>query len=326
MTAIAIREPGGPDALIAVSRRVPQPGPHEILVRVHAAGVNRPDIAQREGHYPPPPGVTDIPGLEIAGEVAACGQAVERWSLGDRVTALVPGGGYAEYCAVHETNALPALAGLTINEAASIPETFFTVWSNVFDRGRLQPGETLLVHGGASGIGTVAIQLGAAFGAKVVATASTDDKCAACLELGATRAINYRERDFVEAVRAFTGGAGADVILDMVGGALIQKNYDAAAPDGRIVQIAFLGGTRAEVDFRVLMTKRLTHTGSTLRARPVAFKAAIAEALEEKVWPLLAAGTVRPIIDSTFPLEDVAEAHRRLESRAHIGKVVLTAG
>lgn len=324
MTAIAIREPGGPEVLVPTRSRVPQPGERELLVHTAAAGVNRPDLAQRLGHYPPPPGVTDIPGLEIAGRVAACGPGVQRYAIGDRVTALVPGGGYAEFCTVHETNALPIPDGLSPVEAAAIPETFFTVWSNVFMRGRLAAGETLLVHGGSSGIGTAAIRLGKAFGARVIVTAGNNDKCAACLALGADLAVNYLHRDFVDAVRDFTDGRGADVILDMVGGAYIQRNYEAAAPDGRILQIAFLGGTATEVDFRGLMMKRLTHTGSTLRPRPVGIKAEIAADLEDRVWPLIAAGTVRPVIDSTFPLRDAAEAHRRIEAGQHVGKVVLT--
>ena len=323
MTAIAISKPGGPEVLVPEQRPVPQPGPDEILVKVAAAGVNRPDVIQRLGQYPPPPGVTDIPGLEIAGEVVARGRDVTRWKTGDKVMALVPGGGYAEYCPVHETNALPIPDGLSMTEAAAVPETFFTVWHNVFERGGLKPGETLLVHGGTSGIGTTAIQLAAASGADVFATAGSADKCRACEKLGAKRGINYREEDFVAAVKEATGGRGADVILDMVGGDYIPRNYEAAAQDGRIVQIAFLRSPKVEVDFRRLMLKRLTHTGSTLRARDVGFKARLAEALRQKVWPLVAAGRVRPVMDSSFPLARAADAHARMEEGSHIGKIVL---
>ena len=325
MSAIAIRAPGGPEVLVVEERPVPQPGPDEILVKVAAAGVNRPDVVQRQGLYPPPPGVTDIPGLEIAGEVVARGSEVSRWRLGDRVTALVPGGGYAAYCPVHETNALAIPDGLPFVEAAAIPETYFTVWHNVFERGGLMSGESLLVHGGASGIGTTAIQLASAFGATVFATAGSADKCRACERLGAQRAINYREEDFVQAVKAETGGRGVDIVLDMVGGDYIPRNYEAVAVDGRIVQIAFLKSSRVEVDFRRLMLKRLTHTGSTLRVRDVAFKAHLAQELRTHVWPLLAAGRVRPVIDSTFPLARAADAHARMESGRHIGKIVLEA-
>ena len=325
MSAIAIRAPGGPEVLVVEERPVPQPELDEILVKVAAAGVNRPDVVQRQGLYPPPPGVTDIPGLEIAGEVVARGSEVSRWRLGDRVTALVPGGGYAAYCPVHETNALAIPDGLPFVEAAAIPETYFTVWHNVFERGGLMSGESLLVHGGASGIGTTAIQLASAFGATVFATAGSADKCRACERLGAQRAINYREEDFVQAVKAETGGRGVDIVLDMVGGDYIPRNYEAVAVDGRIVQIAFLKSSRVEVDFRRLMLKRLTHTGSTLRVRDVAFKAHLAQELRTHVWPLLAAGRVRPVIDSTFPLARAADAHARMESGRHIGKIVLEA-
>lgn len=326
MTAIAISEPGGPDVLVPVDLPVPGPGPGEILVRVRAAGVNRPDVAQRQGHYPPPPGASEIPGLEIAGEVVVRGEGAERFAIGDAVLALVPGGGYAEFCVVHESNALPVPAGLDMIAAAGIAETFFTVWSNVFGRARLAAGETLLVHGGSSGIGTTAIQLGKAFGATVLVTVGSEAKAEACRALGADLAINYRTSDFVEAVKSFTGGRGADVILDMVGGDYVARNFAAAARDGRIVQIAFLGGTSTTVDLRPVMVKRLTYTGSTLRPRTVAFKAQIAAELEEKVWPLLAAGAVRPVLDSTFPLSAAADAHRRLEASQHIGKVVLAVG
>ena len=324
MTAVEIRHAGGPEELIAGSRPVPAPGEGEILVKVAAAGINRPDVMQRQGLYPAPPGAPDIPGLEIAGTVVALGQDTARWSVGDRVTALVPGGGYAEFCAAHGSNALPIPDELDFAEAAALPETFFTVWSNVFDRGGLQPGETFLVHGGSSGIGTTAIQLAKAFDATVIATAGSDAKCDACRELGADLAINYQTTDFVAAVKNFTTGKGAHLILDMVGGDYIERNYSAAAVEGRIVQIAFLHGAFAEVDMSRLMLKRLTHTGSTLRARSVDFKARIAAALEDKVWPLLASGAVRPVMDSKFALADAAKAHARMEASNHIGKIVLT--
>jgi NADPH2:quinone reductase len=324
MTAIAIREPGGPEVLVPVERPVPRPAPGEVLVRVRAAGVNRPDISQRQGHYPPPPGASDIPGLEIAGDVVALGEGRSSFAIGDGVLALVPGGGYAEYCTVHATNALPIPAGLDVVAAGAVAETFFTVWSNVFGRAHLVPGETLLVHGGSSGIGTTAIQLGKAFGAIVAVTVGSDAKAAACRALGADLVVNYRTGDFVESVKAFTGGRGADVILDMVGGEYVARNFAAAARDGRIVQIAFLGGTSPTVDLRPIMVKRLTYTGSTLRPRNAEFKAQIAAELREKVWPLLAAGTVRPVIDSTFPLHAAADAHRRIEANDHVGKIVLT--
>ena len=326
MTVIAISEPGRPDVLQPETRPLPHPFEHEILIQVAAAGVNRPDVVQRQGHYPPPKGASDLPGLEVAGHVVALGRNCSRFKLGDAVTALVAGGGYAEYVAVNETNALPVPAGLSLVEAAALPETFFTVWHNVFERAGLKPGETLLVHGGSSGIGTTAIQLGRAFGATVLATAGSAEKCAACLELGASRAINYLKEDFVEAVKEATDRKGADVILDMVGGDYIERNFDAAALDGRIAQIAFLNGPVVEVNFNRLLTKRLTLTGSTLRPRTVAFKGAIAAALQEKVWPLIENGTIRPRIDATFPLAEAAEAHRRMESSGHIGKIVLTVG
>jgi NADPH2:quinone reductase len=323
MTAIIIKSAGGPEMLIPQECPVPQPGEGEILVKVAAAGVNRPDVMQRKGLYPPPPGVTDIPGLEIAGAVAACGAGVSRWKPGDEITALVGGGGYAEYCVAHASHALPLPAPLTLAESAAIPETFFTVWHNVFERGRLKAGETLLVHGGSSGIGTAAIQLAKEFGSRVIITAGSPEKCDACRRLGADTAINYRTEDFVAAVKSATGGIGADIILDMVGGDYIDRNYEAAAVEGRIIQIAFQGSPRASVDFRRIMLKRLHHTGSTLRARPVADKAAIAQAVERNVWPLIAAGRVRPIMDSTIPFRDAAKAHARMESSAHIGKIVL---
>lgn len=324
MTAIAIREPGGPDVLVPETRPVPRLRTGEILVRVAAAGVNRPDVLQRQGGYPPPPGAPDIPGLEIAGHVVAIGPDASRFKLGDEICALVPGGGYAEYCAVHETNALPVPDELSLTEAAGIPETFFTVWTNVFERGALKAGETLLVHGGTSGIGTTAIMLAKAFGAKVIITAGSDEKCATCLKIGADQAINYRTTDFVAATKAATEGRGADVILDMVGGDYIARNYDAAARDGRIVQIAFQGGARVEIDFRPLMMKRLTHTGSTLRPRSVAEKAAIADQLARHVWPLFQRGQFRPIIHAVFPLAEAADAHALMESGQHTGKIILS--
>lgn len=305
---------------------MPRPKAGEILVRIEAAGINRPDIMQRRGLYPPPPGSSDIPGLEFAGAVVALGDGAQRFKLGDKVTALVSGGAYAEYGVVHESNALPVPAGLCLIEAAAIPETFFTVWSNLFDRGGLSRGESVLIHGGSSGIGTTAIQLAKAFGARPIVTAGSDAKCAACLTLGAEAAINYRSRDFVEEVKHFTRGKGVDVILDMIGGDYAARNFRAAAQDGRILQIATMKGARAEVDLGALMLKRLTHAGSTLRSRPIEFKAAIAGALENKVWPLLAAGQVKPVIDSTFPLSRANEAHIRMESSLHIGKIVLTMG
>ena len=323
MLAIGIQEPGGPEVLVPQTRPMPVPARREILVKVAAAGVNRPDVLQRKGGYPPPKGASDIPGLEIAGDVVGLGEGVTRYRLGEQICALVPGGGYAEYCTVHETTALPVPSGLSLTEAAGIPETFFTVWTNVFERGALQPAETLLVHGGTSGIGTTAMMLAKAFGSKVIVTAGSDEKCVASLKIGADRAINYRTEDFVAETLAFTGEAGANVILDMVGGSYIQKNYAAAARDGRIVQIAFQGGSKIEVDFVPLMMKRLTHTGSTLRPRSVEEKASIAQALESKVWPLLAKGQCKPLIHATFPMRDAAGAHRMLESGAHTGKIIL---
>nr|WP_295464555.1 NAD(P)H-quinone oxidoreductase [Mesorhizobium sp.] len=326
MTAIAITEPGGPMVLKPEKRPLPQPGPGEILIKVKAAGVNRPDVLQRQGAYPPPAGASDLPGLEVAGEVAALGEGVKRWRVGDAVTALTPGGGYAEFCLVHESNALPVPHGFTYTEAAAIPETFFTVWHNVFQRGGLKPGETFLVHGGTSGIGTAAIQLAKAFGARVIATAGSAEKCEACTKLGADLAVNYRSEDFVAAVKEATGGKGANVILDMVGGDYIARNYDAAAVDGRIVQIAFLQGAKASADFSKLMIKRLTHTGSTLRPRSVEFKADIATELERQVWPLLAERTIAPVMDMIFPLREAWRAHERMQEGEHIGKIVLDVG
>ncbi|MGN6461528.1 MAG: NAD(P)H-quinone oxidoreductase [Pseudolabrys sp.] len=324
MTAIAIPAPGGPEVLVPQEIAVPQPGAGEILVKVAAAGVNRPDVAQRRGGYPPPKGAPDTPGLEIAGEVVALGSGVTRWKLGDKVMALVVGGGYAEYCLAYENHALPIPAGLSMVEAAAIPETFVTVWHNGFERGALNRGETLLVHGGTSGIGTVAIQLAKQFGARVITTAGSAEKCDAARKLGADVAVNYKTEDFVAATKTATDGKGAEVILDMVGGDYIERNYEAAGVEGRIVQIAFQGSPKATVDFRRIMLKRLHHTGSTLRSRSVADKGAIAKAIEQHVLPLIAAGTVKPIMDSTFPLREAAAAHARMESSAHIGKIVLT--
>jgi NADPH2:quinone reductase len=324
MTAIVIRAPGGPEVLVPERRPVPQPADGEVLVKVAAAGVNRPDVMQRQGLYPPPKGVTDIPGLEIAGEVVALGSGATRWKPGDKVMALVVGGGYAEYCPAHESHCLPVPALLTMVAAGAVPETFFTVWHNVFERGGLKSGETLLVHGGSSGIGTTAIQLAKQFGARVIVTAGSDEKCAACRELGADLAINYKTEDFVAVSKAATGGKGADVILDMVGGDYIERNYEAAAVEGRVVQIAFQGSPKATVDFRGIMLKRLHHTGSTLRSRSVPDKGAIARAVEQQALPLLASGKVRPVIDSTFALTEAAAAHARMETSQHIGKIVLS--
>src|SRR6202047_334911 len=324
MTAIAIRTPGGPEGLVPEERPAPQPGASEVLVKVTAAGVNRPDVMQRQGLYPPPPGASDLPGLEIAGEVVALGPGATRFKPGDKVAALVAGGGLAPDCPVPETNALPAPATLSLIEAAAIPETFFTVWHNAFERGRLKSGETLLVHGGTSGIGTTAIQLAKAFGARVITTAGSAEKCEACRKLGADVAVNYRTEDFVAATKAATGGKGAELILDMVGGDYIERNYEAAGVEGRIVQIAFQGGPKANVNFLRIMLKRLTHTGSTLRARSVADKAALAGAIEANVWPLIAAGKVKPVIYRTFPLREASAAHALMETSTHIGKIVLT--
>ncbi len=323
MTAIGIEAPGGPEMLVPEQRAVPVPGAGEILVKVAAAGVNRPDVMQRKGLYPPPPGAPDIPGLEIAGEIVALGSDVKRWKTGDRVMALVIGGGYAEYCLAHEGHALP-VGTLSMIEAAGIPENFLTVWHNVFERGHLKAGETLLVHGGSSGIGTAAIQLAKNFGARVIVTAGSDEKCAACRKLGADTAINYKTEDFVAATKAATGDKGADVILDMVGGDYITRNYEAAAVEGRIVQIAFQSNPKATVDFRRIMLKRLHHTGSTLRSRSVADKSAIVRALEDHALPLLSAGKIKPLIFKTFPLSAAAEAHALMETSAHIGKIVLS--
>ena len=326
MRVVEISEAGGPEVLVPGRRPVPQPSAGEILIRVGAAGVNRPDALQRAGAYAPPPGASDLPGLEAAGHVAAVGPGVSRWREGDAVCALLPGGGYADYVATPAAHALPVPAGLSVVEAAALPETYFTVWHNVFERGRLAAGETFLVHGGSSGIGTTAIQLAAARGARVFATAGSLEKCAACERLGAERAINYREEDFVEVVRAATEGRGVDLILDMVGGEYLSRDVRALAVEGRLVMIAFLGGPKAELNFAQVMTKRLTLTGSTLRPQSVEAKARIAAALEREVWPLIEAGRIRPVMDRTFPLEEAAAAHARMESSAHIGKIVLLVG
>jgi len=323
MIAIEIRAPGGPEVLVPVERPTPVPAPGEVLIKVAAAGVNRPDIFQRLGRYAPPPGASDIPGLEVAGTIGQLGPEVRDWRIGDEVCALVAGGGYAEYCAAPAPQCLPLPRGLDLIAAAAIPETFFTVWTNVFERGRLQAGESLLVHGGSSGIGTTAIQLARARGARVFATAGSAAKCEACERLGAERAINYREADFAAAVRDLTGGRGVDVVLDMVGGEYFARNIDVLALEGRLVEIATLHGVKAELNIQTIMGRRLTITGSTLRPRPVAEKGAIAAALRQHVWPLLESAAVRPIVHATFELRDAAEAHRVMEAGAHIGKLVL---
>ncbi|MCM5554888.1 NAD(P)H-quinone oxidoreductase [Pleomorphomonas sp. NRK KF1] len=325
MLAIEISRPGGPEVLRPTRRPIPALPADGVLIAVEAAGVNRPDALQRQGVYPPPPGASDIPGLEVAGTVVAVGADVLGASVGAKVTALVTGGGYAEYCVAPAGNCLPWPDGFDAVRSAALPETFFTVWSNVFDRGRLGPGESFLVHGGTSGIGTTVIQLARAFGARVFATAGSAEKCEACRLLGAEVAVNYRDEDFVTVLKAATEGRGVDVILDMVGGDYVDRNYELAAIDGRIVQIAFLGGAKASANFAKLMQKRLVHTGSTLRPREPAFKAAIAASLHDRVWPLLASGTVAPVIDRVLPAEQAAEAHACLEDD-HIGKIVLTFG
>jgi putative PIG3 family NAD(P)H quinone oxidoreductase len=309
MTVVGISKPGGPEVLLPETRSLPVPGPGEILVKVMAAGVNRPDVAQRSGAYPPPPGASDLPGLEIAGEVVALGEGATKHKLGDKVMSLVAGGGYAQYCIAQDAQAMAVPPSLSIQEAGAIPETLMTVWHNVFERGALKPGETLLIHGGSSGIGTMAIQLAKAFGSKVIVTVGSQDKIDACLKLGADRAINNK--------------AGANLILDMVAGDYVDRNYDAAAIDGRIVQIATLNGPKVTVNIAKVMVKRLTHTGSTLRPRTNADKAAMVAAIEAKVMPLLREGRVKPLMDSSFPLEKAADAHRRMETSAHIGKIVL---
>ncbi len=321
--AIEIARPGPPDVLRPIRRPVDPPGPGEILLRVAAAGVNRPDLLQREGRYPPPPGASDIPGLEAAGTVVAVGDGVSRWSVGDEACALLAGGGYAEYCLAPAPQVLPLPRGMAALQAAALPEAVFTVWTNVFERGRLAREETLLVHGGTSGIGTTAIQLARARGGRVFATAGTAEKCAACERLGAVRAVNYREEDFVPIVKELTDGRGVDVILDMVGGRYMSRNLDSLARDGRLVLIAFLGGATAEVDFRPVLQRWLTITGSTLRPRSIEEKGRIARAVETEVWPLFESGAMVPVIHATLPLAQAAEAHRQLEEGGHIGKLVL---
>lgn len=324
MNCIEISEPGGPEVLKPATRPVPRPAIGEVLIQVAAAGVNRPDCLQREGNYAPPPGITNIPGLEVAGEVISVGNGVNDWNAGDRVTALVAGGGYAEYVAAPALQCLPVPNGLDMVEAASLPETFFTVWTNVVERARLKDGESLLVHGGSSGIGTTAIQIAGQLGAHVIVTAGSDEKCQACLHLGAERVVNYRDEDFVEAVREFSNGRGVDVILDMVGGDYIPRNINALAVDGRLVNIAFLRGSTIELNFMKVMLKRLTLTGSTLRPQTVERKGEIAAQLRKRVWPLITRGEIKPVIHATFPLANATEAHRLMESSQHIGKIMLT--
>lgn len=326
MTAVEISAPGGPEVLTPVTRPVPTPGPGEILIHVHAAGVNRPDALQRAGAYAPPPGASDLPGLECAGTVAAIGADVTRWAVGDAVCALLPGGGYAEYVTTHGDHALPVPKGLSMMEAAALPETYFTVWTNVFDRVGLKAGESLLVHGGSSGIGSTAIQLAKAFGARAFTTVGNDEKAAFCRDLGADLVLNYREQDFVKEVRAATDGKGVDVVLDMVGGSYLARDIEALALDGRLCMIAFLGGPKAELNFAPIMVKRLTVTGSTLRPQSIEAKARIARSLEAKVWPMIEAGTVGPKIFATFALKDAAKAHALMESSAHMGKIMLDLG
>ena len=323
MKAVEIAQPGGPDVLKLGERPTPVPAEGEVLIKVAAAGVNRPDVEQRKGTYPPPPGASDIPGLEIAGTVASLGPGANGLKVGDAVCALVSGGGYAEFCAAPVPQCLPVPKGLGMVEAAALPETFFTVWQNVFDRARLKGGETILIHGGSSGIGTAAIQMAKAMGARVLATAGSDEKCKACVALGADRAINYNTEDFAEVVLAETKKKGADVILDMVGGKYFERNVAVLAIEGRLSVIALLGGRDAKLDLALLLRKRLTVVGSVLRARPVAEKGAVAEALRREIWPLIAAGKIKPVIDSTFPLGDAAKAHARMETSAHVGKIVL---
>jgi NADPH2:quinone reductase len=324
MTVVEIAAPGGPEQLRPSVRPIPIPGEGEVLVRVAAAGVNRPDVMQRQGRYPPPPGASDLPGMEIAGEIVALGPQVSGLSLGEKITSLLPGGGYAAYAVAAAPLCMPIPAGLSMVEAAAIPETFMTVWTNLFERGGCKSGDTVLIHGGTSGIGTTAIQLATAWGARVFATAGSEKKARACEELGAVRGIDYKKEDFVEVVRAETKGYGIDITLDMVAGAYVQRNLDIAAVEGRVVTISLLGGARAEINMGMVLVKRLTLTGSTLRSRTVAQKAAVADAVRLHVWPLLAARKVRPIIYATFPLAEASEAHRLMETSNHIGKIVLT--
>ncbi|MGR8934069.1 MAG: NAD(P)H-quinone oxidoreductase [Gammaproteobacteria bacterium] len=324
MLAIEISHPGVPEVLTPQRRAIPAPAAGQVLIRVAAAGVNRPDVMQRMGLYPPPAGASDIPGLEIAGTVTAVGEDVVNLNIGDRICALVTGGGYAEYCIANNALCLPLPKDFSMQQGAALPETFFTVWSNVFDRAHLQTGESLLIHGGSSGIGTTAIQLAKAFGAKVYTTAGSEEKCRFCLQLGAEAAINYRTKDFVEQVKALTGGNGVDVLLDMIGGDYFPRNLKCMADEGRLVQIAVQHGPKTELNLLPVMLKRLTITGSTLRSRNLAFKAAIARHLHTRVWPLLENGRIKPIIHTTFPLQDAAKAHRLMESSTHIGKIILT--
>jgi NADPH:quinone reductase len=324
MRVIEISVAGGPDVLRVGNRPKPVAGAGEVLIEVAAAGVNRPDVMQRKGMYPPPPGASDIPGLEVAGTVVAIGEGVALLAVGDQVCALVTGGGYAEFCIAPEVQCLPVPRGLTMIEAASLPESYFTVWTNVFDRGRLARGESLLVQGGSSGIGVSAIQIAHALGSRVFATAGSPAKCAACERLGAERAINYREEDFVEVTKSATGGHGVDVILDMIGGEYVPREIAALAEEGRLVLISTMGGAKAEIDLRAVMGRRLSITGSTLRARSSEFKGGIARSLRANVWPLLESGSVKPVVHATFPLERASEAHRLMESSEHIGKIVLT--
>ncbi|HLT78998.1 MAG TPA: NAD(P)H-quinone oxidoreductase [Ferrovibrio sp.] len=325
MTVIEISQPGGPEVLKPASRPMPRPGAGEVLIKVAAAGVNRPDVLQRAGMYPPPPGAPDYPGLEVAGEIAALGPDVQHWKVGDKVCALVTGGGYATYCVAPAEQCLPVPQGLDITEAAALPENWFTVWTNIADRGQLRAGESILIHGGASGIGVAAIQLAKLLGAgRIFATAGTDEKCRFCESLGAEKAINYKTEDFAARIAELTGGKGVDVILDMVGGKYFAPNIKSLAEEGRLVIIAVQGGPKGEGDLSVVMRKRLTVTGSTLRPRPVAFKGAIARALEEKVWPAFADGRLKVIVDSRFPLAQAAEAHARIDHADHVGKILLT--
>lgn len=324
MQVVTVTHPGDPGVMALQSGKIPTPGPRDVLIQVAAAGVNRADVVQRQGHYPPPPGASPILGLEVAGTIVACGDAVTQWHPGDRVCALVAGGGYASFCVAPDAQCLPIPTDFSVVEAAALPETLFTVWSNVFQRARLGQGESILVHGGAGGVGMAAIQLAHAFGARVFATAGSNAKCDACLEHGADLAVNYNSHDFVDAIKRHTNGNGVNVVLDMVGGSYLQRNLTALAPNGRLVQIAYLEHRLAELDLSMVMAKRITITGSTLRPRSVTEKGEIARELRERVWPLLENGALRPVIDSTFPLEQVAAAHELMESRGHIGKIVLT--
>jgi NADPH:quinone reductase len=324
MTVVEIAAPGGPEQLKTAVRPIPQPGEGEVLVRVEAAGVNRPDVMQRQGRYPPPPGASDLPGMEIAGEIVALGPRVSGLSIGDKITSLLPGGGYAAYAIAAAPLCMPVPTGLSMVEAAAIPETYLTVWTNLFERGGCKSGDIVLIHGGTSGIGTTAIQLAKAWGARVYATAGTEKKALACEALGAVRGIDYKTEDFVEVMRAETKGQGVDITLDMVAGSYVQRNLDIAAVDGRVVTISLLGGSRAEINMGTVLIKRLTLTGSTLRSRTIAQKAAVADAVRKNIWPLLAAGKVRPVIFATFPLSEASEAHRLMETSNHIGKIVLT--